>query len=404
MKYTYFRSKNFRNLKEFEFYPHPRGNIFLGMNGQGKTNLIEAFFLATQGETFRFGDMRDFIHHQAHQALIQLKIEKNGLEDRLHFQIDENSKHILQNGKKTSSQNIKAQYNCVLFSPESLQSIKEGSDRRRALVDELILSVYPQKNQQIQDFKKILKSRNKVLKEIKEEKFSFHQQKELLETLLPQYIHSAVEYTQLRLQMIREIQILFDENMKKISANNSQFEEKESVIQYFISDQNATQWSRQEVLNAMRKRHQELYSAELASGQSLFGPQRHDLQFLYDGKDSRIFCSQGQQRALILAFKMAQIVYHYRVRESYPVLMLDDVLSELDQEKRQALIHFLHEIQAQTFITSTDLTLSENFQDLNLSVFDVKGGSIVRQTNLAKHPSDVESFLEFDKEKNISIR
>lgn len=384
MRYTYFRSKNFRNLKEFEFTPHPRVNIFLGFNGQGKTNLIEAFYLASQGETFRFGDVEDMIQHQATQSFVQLKLERNNLEDRIHFQIDHNKKSVLLNGKKSSSQKIQEKYNCVVFSPESLQSIKEGSEQRRVLIDELIKSIYPQKNQQIQDFKKILRARNKVLKEIKDGKYSIDQQKDLLESLLPQFLSASVEYTMLRLQLIHEIQGGFNESMQKISATDPHNEQKKATLQYFISGENATQWTREKVANALQKRHEELSLAELSSGMSLFGPQRHDLQFLYGQKDSRIFCSQGQQRALILAFKMAQIVYHYKVRESYPILMLDDVLSELDQEKRQSLISFLHGIEAQTFITSTDLHLSEDFHDLNLSVFYMSGGNIVHQGNKAE--------------------
>lgn len=380
MRYTYFRSKNFRNLKEFEFHPHPRLNIFLGLNGQGKTNLLEAFYLGTQGETFRYGDMSDMVQHQSRQALIQLKIEKNQLEDRVHFQIDENKKSVLLNGKKTSSQKLQEKFNCVVFSPESLQCIKEGSDQRRQLIDELIKSVYPQKNQQIQDYKKLLKSRNKILKEIKEDRFPREQLEDLLESIWPQFFNSAIEYTMLRLRLIKEIQPLLNENMMTISTGTDlSAREKEASLQYVISGENATLWERSDVANALQKRHQELASAERASGISLFGPQRHDLQFLYGRKDSRIFCSQGQQRALILAFKMAQIVYHQRVRESYPVLMLDDVLSELDQEKRQALISFLHGIQAQTFITSTDLHLPTDFQDLNLSVYTVNRGAFVYQ-------------------------
>ncbi len=382
MRYNYFRSKNFRNLKEFEFIPHPRLNIFLGLNGQGKTNLLEAFYLATQGETFRYGDMSDMIQHQAQQSMVQLKIEKNQLEDRIHFQIDATKKSVLLNGKKTTGQKLQEKFNCVIFSPESLQCIKEGSDQRRMLIDDLIKSVYPQKNQQLLDFKKLLKSRNKILKDIKEERYPRFQLEELLESIWPQFLDSAVEYTMLRLKMIQEIQPTLNQNMATISKNQqSKIQGQETTLQYLISGENATRWSRSEVANALQKRQRELAVAEFASGISLFGPQRHDLNFLYGGKDSRIFCSQGQQRALILAFKMAQIVYHQRVRESYPVLMLDDVLSELDQEKRQALISFLHEIQAQTFISSTDLHLPEDFQDLNLSVYTVNEGSFVHQKN-----------------------
>jgi DNA replication and repair protein RecF len=127
----------------------------------------------------------------------------------------------------------------------------------------------------------------------------------------------------------------------------------------------------------IEKRQKELLDAELSSGVSLVGPHKHDLRFLYGQKDSRFYCSQGQQRAIILSFKMAQIVYHRKVHGVYPLLLLDDVLSELDKNKRDALIAFLHEINTQTFITTTDFTLPESFHLKEISVIRINDGKIV---------------------------
>jgi len=99
--------------------------------------------------------------------------------------------------------------------------------------------------------------------------------------------------------------------------------------------------------------------------------------FLYNQKDSRFYCSQGQQRALILSFKMAQIVYHRTVHGTYPILLLDDVLSELDVVKRGALIEFLHNTQTQIFLTTTDLHLPEEMNMSESKVFEVKEGRIL---------------------------
>ena len=96
--------------------------------------------------------------------------------------------------------------------------------------------------------------------------------------------------------------------------------------------------------------------AEEVLGITLAGPHRHDLNFLFNGKDSKIYCSQGQQRALILSFKMAEIVYHDQAFGSCPLLLLDDVLSEFDENKRRYLVDFLRTSRAQTFLTTTDRT------------------------------------------------
>ena len=145
---------------------------------------------------------------------------------------------------------------------------------------------------------------------------------------------------------------------------------------YEISDQKIVENSEEMLINLMKKRAQELLPAELSAGISLVGPQKHDVIFLYSGNDSRFFSSQGQQRSIILAFKMAQIVYHYRVNGFYPVLLLDDVLSELDQTKQSSLVLALNEIQTQTFLTSTDIEVLKKLNIDRSTVFNVQNGFV----------------------------
>ena len=114
----------------------------------------------------------------------------------------------------------------------------------------------------------------------------------------------------------------------------------------------------------------------MQSGVSLVGPQKHDVIFLYNGNDSRFYCSQGQQRSIILAFKMAQIVYHHKVHGFYPVLLLDDVLSELDLNKQESLISTLNQTKTQTFVTTTDVSLISKLSLSNARVFNIRNGQI----------------------------
>ena len=114
-------------------------------------------------------------------------------------------------------------------------------------------------------------------------------------------------------------------------------------------------------------------------GSSLIGPQKHDVIFLYNGKDSRFFCSQGQQRSIILAFKMAQIVYHHKVHGFYPVLLLDDVLSELDLTKQESLISTLNQTETQTFVTTTDTSILKKLRMEKSQVFHVHAGTVTAE-------------------------
>lgn len=262
----------------------------------------------------------------------------------------------------------------VLFSPESLSIIKESSDERRQIVDQLIEMTQIQGKNIITDFKKALRARNRILKDYRDEKIDRLTVQQTLESLNPIYLKFASAVTYLRLKSLNEIKNDVDLQLKKIDTkNNISFD-----FEYIISDQKVTDFSLENVQNLLSKRVLELASAELSSGVSLVGPQKHDVIFLYNGKDSRFFCSQGQQRSIILAFKMAQIVYHQKVHGFYPILLLDDVLSELDQNKQAALILALNEIQTQTFLTTTDVEVIGQLNMDQSQIFKVRDGNITR--------------------------
>jgi len=178
-----------------------------------------------------------------------------------------------------------------------LSVIKNGPEGRRNLIDELLKSFSLENVEIINNFKKSLKSRNKILRDYKKEQISFGEAINILNSLDELYLNYV-------------------------------------------------------------------------------GPHKHDIQFLFNGSDSRYYCSQGQQRAFILAFKMAQIVYHYGIFKKYPILLLDDVMSELDETKRHNLLNFLKGINAQIFITTTEFDLQNQIDHSSLSVYKIVEGKI----------------------------
>ena len=242
----------------------------------------------------------------------------------------------------------------VLFSPESLDVIKESSEKRRSLVDELVLSDDPSQAKILSEFGRALRSRNSLLQDIA--KKGLREDRQLtLESLNQIYLVLATHLTQLRLKVLKRIWADF-KNATGLIFGKAMANVK---YEYFISNESANTWDEQQIFNFMQTRLAELRQSEYGAGHSLVGPQKHDIKFFFDGKDTRFYCSQGQQRALILALKIAQIVYHQRVHQKYPILLLDDVLSELDENKRLNLMKFLGEISAQVLITATDLSKSE---------------------------------------------
>lgn len=364
--------KNFRNISEAHLQLSPSLNIFIGENGQGKTNFIESVHLLIEGESFRYGDYSTIIQFGQTSSLIKALVQNNELEHQISVKIINNKKEILVNDKKTAKL---APYlpPVVLFSPESLSIIKESADARRKLLDSLIETSLKNGKILLSDFKKALRTRNKILKDISENLVGRDIGLQTLESINQIYFALAAKLAYLRIRSLQEIKPFVQEALAKIETKNP---EVQFDFSYEISDQKIVENSEEKHFVLMKKRAQELLSAELSAGLSLVGPQKHDVIFLYNGNDSRFYSSQGQQRSIILAFKIAQIVYHYRVNGFYPVLLLDDVLSELDQMKQNSLVLALNEIQTQTFLTSTDI---EVLKKLNLdrnTVFKVQNGIV----------------------------
>jgi DNA replication and repair protein RecF len=375
--------RNFRNYSELDLSIPSGIVVFVGDNGQGKTNLIEAIHLLFRGESFRTKAsevlVRQIGQEPAAHSLLKATLEKKSLNYEVQWTSKLGQRKLECNGKKTSGVHLARTFPLVLFSPESLAAIKEGPDLRRRLVDEVLITHSAAGAEILKDFNKALRSRNRLIKDCKKGHTSEAQTRRLLESLDPIFLPLAGELTALRIQALQALAADLQ------TAVRSVLQSREPVqIEYLMSGRNVSNWARPQIIEAMHQRAIELRPRELEAGLSLVGPHRHDIRFLFAGKDSRYFCSQGQQRALILSYKMAQIMYHHRTHQVFPFLLLDDVLSELDPDRRTNLMRFLKALPAppgseqasQIFLTTTDLSFSLDFGDRNLSVFQIEKGVI----------------------------
>lgn len=364
--------KNYRNLNSIAIGFNKNLNIIIGNNGQGKTNIVEAIYLLSEGESFRYCKTENLIQLNESTSLIKAKIENNNLEFDVQLRIANNKKEFFINEKRSSTSKLDY-FSTVLFSPESLNVIKESSEQRRHLVDQVIGQTRKNGKILIREFKKALKMRNKLLKEISEEKIARSMGLDILESINSSYIKLAAELTYLRIKILEEIKPEVETALNKIHSENN------NIIfdyNYVISDQNYKKTTLENLIDTMHKRIKELEIAELKTGVSLVGPHKHDITFLYSGNDSRFYCSQGQQRSIILAYKMAQIMYYKKLNGFYPLLLLDDVLSELDLLKQESLISTLNQTETQTFVTTTDISLLSKLSTSRASVFKVENGQV----------------------------
>jgi DNA replication and repair protein RecF len=361
----------FRNFHSERVELQERLNFFIGDNGQGKTNLLEAVYLLSRGTSFRNIDSKSLLRSGQSRAKIIGNFVDQDREFKTEMVFEGGRRQASINQKPISAGNLVRHFPTVLFSPESLAAIKEGPEQRRILLDELVLTQKPEQNLLLREYSKCLRSRNRLLSDIANGANSPETLK-TLKSLSRVFLLLGTHLSFARIQALHAIQEEFSKAMQMISGEDF----GDISVDYLISGESALNWSEQAVFDALHKREQELASREIAAGRSLVGPHKHDVKFLMAGNDSRFYCSQGQQRALILAMKIAQIVYHHRVHQTYPILLLDDVLSELDLRKRISLMKFLESISAQVLVTATDLTWSEDFAPNANSIFSVVNGGV----------------------------
>jgi len=347
-------------------------NVFVGENGHGKTNIIESIYLISKGESFRYLEKGTLLKKGTNQTIVSGMILEKNLEYLVQLVLAPNIRTFEVNQKRTTSRFLRANFPIIVFSPESLSAIKDSSEVRRSLIDDLVVSLSPANAKIIARYKQVLLTRNRILSNYQKKLTSLEQTMDLISAIHPSFIELGAQLTFKRIDAISGFQKDLSESMKYISGK-SQISLR---MTYLIAEKDASSYTYQMINDALRERCEELCEIELKKGTSLVGPQRHDIKFIYDEFDSRFFCSQGQQRAIILAFKMAQIVYHRKLNGIYPVLILDDVLSELDEEKQKNLVTFVQEINTQIFLTTTDFKVSQNFEMDNVKIFKIRDGKV----------------------------
>lgn len=376
MKIRQIRLRNFRNIEDLILDPNPRVNVLFGNNAQGKTSFVEAIYALTHGTSFRATDAKKWIRHDGDElfpSVVEAVIEKRNLEHTVVLYNTEDSKQFLLDNKKTNSLALQKNFHSVLFSPESLSVIKNSDQERRDLIDEIVASLLPEKMPVLADYKKTLRQRNKLLRDMSNGILAKDARNMLYyETLTQTLLKLAAEIVILRMTAVEKILPELKTALLWIFGTDT----VDISVDYVISDQKQSEKEHSLIYGAMYNRWMQLSSAELSVGHSLVGAHKHDICVLFNGKDSRYYCSQGQQRLLILAFKMAQIKVHYHVHGIYPVLLLDDVLSEIDEQKRVKLMEYLETLDAQIFLTSTENTVLSYLSRDHLSVFEVVNGNV----------------------------
>ncbi len=354
MKVSRIKIRQFRNLQSIEVVPDKILNVLVGDNGQGKTSFVEALYYLSTLKSFRTGKTSDLVQKDQNGFLIEADVQtSSNLGMTLNVRVVDKVRTLFLNEKPTSSSKFATKLRAVVFSPESLASIKSGPEARRDLIDQAAYQLSERAAQAQRDFSRALRQRNACLKQVKNGELTPEMGEDILGSLEYNFLSTGAEVIEERLLLLDKIFPKIDGILEKITGvkDSLKFSYQSGQRPWIERKKDKILDRLRHELNSVERRH-----AERSSGVTLTGPHRHDVSFLFNENDSRIFCSQGQQRAFILAFKIAEIVYHSEAFGSYPLLLLDDVLSEFDEHKRRFLIEFLRNNEAQTFLTTTDQT------------------------------------------------
>lgn len=349
---------NFRNYTDYELRDIGDLTIFIGPNAIGKTNLIEGIQLITSYDSFRSSKTDHLVRFGQDHAFVAAILRDDMRKLDIRFSVKEGKRVFTLNGKRKQIKGLRGILPSVVFSPDDLTFIKGSQSIKRANIDALGEQVSPHYRTVRHDYERILKQKNKYLKEATTHSF-LESVNEVLTTIGSQLFV-------LRTRLIFEIVPYVQQFYSELSAG------KEVIsIQYVASwnkyrpsdqwDEEIPRYSRNEVKEHLDKIIEQDHFREHQRGLSLFGPHADQIIFRIDGNDASCFASQGQQRSLVLAYKMAEVALLRDKLNQTPILLLDDVMSELDEARREQLIQIISR-DMQTFITSTNLSyFSEEF-------------------------------------------
>ena len=399
--------ENFRNYKNLELDFDESRNIIVGENAQGKTNLVESIYLTAFARSFRTSNSADLIMFGESSARVNADITSEDIDKNINIVIRSDGKKMIKKDGKVISKTTELLNNVVviIFSPDDLRIIKDSPDRRRSFINRELSQMRPRYYELLKRYNDALRQKNALLKgyfNIKKKTFtradnlslndalnganlnldgmapgeggrsiydnSRRYNEEMLDVFDHQLADAAYELIRYRREFVEMLSDEAGEIMKKISGGR-----EELRIEYKTTCDFVTAPEGREILYKQFYHHRD---KDIYNGSQTLGPHRDDIAFFINGKDARKYGSQGQQRTVALSLKLAEIRIARQILDESPVLLLDDVLSELDLDRQRFLVNEIDDVQL--FITSAELN-EEVIRDLRGgTLFRIEEGTVTR--------------------------
>ena len=347
---------NFRNYDQEEIDLEKNINIFYGENAQGKTNIIESIFLCSMGKSFRAKKDKEMINLNYEKAQIEIEYQKTDRDGKIKIELG-NKKIVYINGVKIKKlSELLGNINLVIFTPDDINILKGGPQNRRRFLDIMISQLKPNYMYNLNLYLRTLEQRNNYLRQIKEERKD-ENLLDIWDEKLSEYATNIYSY---RNEFIEKIK-----NKIKV-IHNEITDNKEDIEIEYLTECN----DKEKFLNLLKQRRK----LDIIKGFTTKGIHRDDFVIYINKKQLDRYGSQGQHRTAILSLKLSELNIVYDEIGEYPILLLDDFMSELDETRRR---NFLEKIKnAQVIITCTEKIKVENNKFL---IYNVKSGKTKRE-------------------------
>lgn len=338
-------------------------NILYGNNGQGKTNWLEAIYILAHTKSFRTSKLQETIQFGEAAAYIRGEVAQNeNLSRELQISLQSKNKQISVNGKREPISRYAGQLHTVAFTRDELDVVRGIPDARRKFLDRGVVSLHPAYAQTLADYNRVIRQKNRLLQDALDGKLRPEEAVESLKPWNDQLAQLSFQIHRSRSDYVNRLNEALDHTL---------FQDNVS-IRYRSSLEGKGDLDDYESL--MADRLQFRLSAEMASGTSLIGPHRDDLEILFDSRDLRAFGSAGQQRSALITLDLAAISVYYSWHKDYPIFLIDDVDAELDEKRINYLLEYL-DGRTQTFVTTSKESHLQQFLP-RANAYLIEGGRV----------------------------
>lgn len=371
------RLTNFRNYKDIEINFSSNKILFIGKNAQGKTNLLESIFYLSTLDSLRAKTDNELIKWNEEYCNIKAEIKKFDIDIDLEININPpNRKKLKVNGlNKNKFSEFISNITTVCFTTNDLLLLRGTPDDRRKWLDLAISQIFPAYIERLSKYNKIRTQKNNYLKNLKG---NINADTTLLDIWNEQLAITGSNIIFIRLNFLNELQKIAYIKHKQISDNETLTIFYNSSIVDDISASEKFEFNNEYILESFKKKLEEKKLEEIIRGQSIIGPHRDDISYFINNNEAKKYASQGQQRTIVLALKLAELELIKEKINTNAILLLDDVLAELDDLRQNYLLNAIGN-ETQTIITSVDTLHFKEEYLKNVEIFEIKENKVIHK-------------------------